>query len=87
MAQRPPRQDACCLDLARLRRFAGGYARTIPIPAEAAGALPVFLYGRGLQMIAKRAQAGHAGTGILAQVQWIADNATAISDAVADALP
>ena len=82
-----PRQDADHLDLARLRRFVHGYASSIPIPADAASALPVFLYGRGLQMIAKRAQAGHAGTGILAQVQWIADNAATISDAVADALP
>jgi Ser/Thr protein kinase RdoA (MazF antagonist) len=82
-----PHQDADHLDVARLRWFVRGYASTIPIPPDAAGALPVFLYGRGLQMIAKRAQAGQAGTGIVPQVQWIAGNATAISDAIADALP
>ena len=82
-----PSQDARDLDLARLTTFVRGYASTIAVPADTVGALPVFLYGRGLQMIAKRAQAGHTATGIVAQVQWIADNATAISDAVVGALP
>jgi len=82
-----PRQDASDMDLARLTAFVRGYASTIAVPAETAGALAVFLYGRGLQMIAKRAQAGHAATGIIAQVQWTVDNATAISDAIVSALP
>lgn len=81
-----PHQDARHLDLARLKRFIRGYASTIPAPSGTAGALPVYLYGRGLQMIAKGAQAGHFATGIAAQVQWTANNAMAISDAVHDAL-
>jgi hypothetical protein len=48
-------------------------------------ALPVFLYGRGLQMIARRAAEGNAGAGMLAQVRWIADHAAVIADAAARA--
>ena len=82
-----PHQDANCLDLTRLGGFVRGYASTIPFPASAVRALPVFLYGRGLQMIAKQIQAGQAGTGVLAQVQWTVANATAIADAAVGALP
>ena len=82
-----PHQAAGRLDLTRLARFVRGYASTIPLPASAARTLPVFLYGRGLQMIAKRTRAGQAGTGVLAQVQWTAANATAIADAAVGALP
>lgn len=63
-----PRQNAASLDLARLSRFIHGYAAAASLPAQAARALPVCLYGRGLQMIAKRARAGLAGTWPLAQV-------------------
>ena len=52
-----PRQDARRLDLARLRQFVHGYASTLPLPPGAGSALPVYLYGRGLQMIAERVQA------------------------------
>jgi Ser/Thr protein kinase RdoA (MazF antagonist) len=53
-----PHQEAAHLDLGKLSQFVRGYARTIPLPADAARALPVFLYGRGLQMLAKRVLAG-----------------------------
>lgn len=82
-----PRQDASRLDLTRLGQFIGGYATVASLPPQAISALPVYLYGRGLQMIAKRVQAGRAGAGILAQVQWTAAHAAAITDTAADALP
>ncbi len=82
-----PHQDADCLDLARLQRFIRGYATTAPLSASDACAIPTFLYGRGLQMIAKRVRAGRADTGMLAQVQWLSAHATAIANAAATALP
>ena len=82
-----PGQDASRLDLARFSRFIRGYATAASLPPQAARALPVYLYGRGLQMIAKRVQAGLAETWPLAQVQWTVANATAIADAAAAALP
>jgi Ser/Thr protein kinase RdoA (MazF antagonist) len=82
-----PRQNAASLDLARLARFIHGYAAAASLPPQAARALPVYLYGRGLQMIAKRVQAGLAETWPLAQVQWTAAHAAAIADTAAAALP
>lgn len=76
-----PRQDAHSLDLTRLTRFVRGYARTSQVSADAAGSLPVFLYGRGLQMMARRVQEGNGATAMLAQVRWIADHAAVIADA------
>ena len=82
-----PRQNAASLDLARLSRFIHGYASAVSLPPQDARALPVYLYGRGLQMIAKRVQAGLAETWPLAQVQWTAAHATAIADTAEAALP
>jgi len=78
-----PRQNAATLDLVRLSRFIQGYATAASLPPQAARALPVYLYGRGLQMIAKRVLEGQPGSGMLAQAQWIEANAAQITDAVA----
>ena len=75
-----PRQDADHLDLARVGRFLRGYASAVPVSADEASVIPLYLRGRGLQMIAKRIRAGRAETGMLAQVQWLAANGGAISD-------
>ena len=52
-----PRQDASHLDLARLSLFIRGYATMARIPQQTVRALPVYLHGRGVQMIAKRVRA------------------------------
>ncbi len=81
-----PCQDADHLDLSRVRRFVRGYASTVRVSPDEARVISVHLRGRGLQMIAKRVRAGRAETGMLAQVQWLSANATAVGDAVAAAL-
>ncbi len=81
-----PCQDADHLDLSRVRRFLRGYASTIQVSPDEARVIPVYMRGRGLQMIAKRVRAGRAETRMLAQVQWLSTNATAVGDAVAAAL-
>jgi Ser/Thr protein kinase RdoA (MazF antagonist) len=82
-----PCQDADYLDLSRVRQFLRGYASAVQVSANETRAIPVYLRGRGLQMIAKRVRAGRADTGMLAQVQWLSANAGAIDDALAAALP
>jgi hypothetical protein len=81
-----PHQQADHLDLSRVRRFLRGYASTAPISADAARLIPVYLYGRGLQMIAKRIRAGRPETGMLAQVRWLSANAGALADTCAHSL-
>jgi Ser/Thr protein kinase RdoA (MazF antagonist) len=82
-----PHEDADCLDLARFQQFIRGYAAIGKLSAGDVDALPTFLYGRGLQMIAKRVQAGRADTNMFAQAHWLSANAPAIADAAAAALP
>ncbi len=80
-----PHQEADHLDLTRVRRFVHGYASVVPVSADEASLIPAYLYGRGLQMIAKRVLAGSAETGMLSQVGWIRANAAAIAQTCADA--
>ena len=82
-----PYQEAAWLDLTRLRRLVAGYAAAAALAADDAGMLPLFLYGRGLQMIAKRVRAGRVGAGMLDQVRWTIAHAAAIADAAVGALP
>jgi homoserine kinase type II len=82
-----PRQAADHLDLPRVRQFFRGYISTVQVSADEASVIPLYLRGRGLQMIAKRIRAGSAETGMLAQVQWLARHGDAISDALVAALP
>jgi Ser/Thr protein kinase RdoA (MazF antagonist) len=75
-----PHQDADYVDSARVRRFFQGYIGVVRVTAEEASTIPLYMRGRGLQMIAKRIRAGRAETGMLAQVQWLAAHANALSD-------
>jgi Ser/Thr protein kinase RdoA (MazF antagonist) len=81
-----PRQEADHLDLARIARFLRGYATVLPVSADEARSIPVYIRGRGLQMIAKRVRAGRAEAGMLAEVRWLSANAAAVGDALAAAI-
>jgi Ser/Thr protein kinase RdoA (MazF antagonist) len=82
-----PHQDADHLDLSRAQNFVRGYASTVRLSPSQAQLIPLYLRGRGLQMIAKRVQAGRAETGMLAQVQWLTANSGPIGDGLAAVLP
>ena len=82
-----PHERADDLDFSRARRFLRGYASVVALSPDQASAIPVYLRGRGLQMIAKRVRAGRTETGMLAQVQWLSANAGPVADALAAALP
>ena len=81
-----PRPDADHLDLLRVCRFLRGYASVIPLPADQVRVIPVYMRGRGLQMIAKRLLAGRDETGMLAEVQWLSAHMETIGDALASAV-
>jgi Ser/Thr protein kinase RdoA (MazF antagonist) len=82
-----PHERADHLDFSRARRFLRGYASIVPLSPDQASVIPVYLRGRGLQMIAKRVRAGRNEAGMLAQVQWLSANAARVADALAAALP
>ena len=81
-----PYEQASRIDVARVRAFVRGYASAAPVAPEAAAIIPVYLAGRGLQMIAKRVRAGRPDTAMLAQVQWLTAHSGAVAEAVASAL-
>ena len=81
-----PHEEADHLDLLRIREFLRGYASAAPISADEARVIPVYLRGRGLQMIAKRVRAGRADTRMLAEVQWLTAHGGAVGDALATAV-
>jgi Ser/Thr protein kinase RdoA (MazF antagonist) len=81
-----PHEYADHLDLGRIARFLRGYTTVVPVTDDQARVIPVYIRGRGLQMIAKRIRAGRTDIGMLAQVQWLTANAAAVGDALATAL-
>jgi Ser/Thr protein kinase RdoA (MazF antagonist) len=81
-----PHELADHLDLSRIRQFLGGYASVAPISPDEASVTPLYLRGRGLQMIAKRVRTGSDDTGTLAQVQWLTANTAQVRAALVAAL-
>jgi Ser/Thr protein kinase RdoA (MazF antagonist) len=82
-----PYQQATWLDVPRVQRFVRGYASVRPLSGDDAAAVEVFVRGRGLQILAKRALAGHPDLSPLRQVQWLSTHQQLIADALAGALP
>jgi Ser/Thr protein kinase RdoA (MazF antagonist) len=80
-----PHQHADCLDAARVAQFVRGYASVRAVTADQARLVPVYVRGRGLQMIAKRVRAGRPETGMLAQVAWVSAHSDAVAEMVAAA--
>ena len=80
-----PHQDAGYLEAARLQQFLRGYAGMRAVTAEQARLIPLYLRGRGLQMIAKRVRAGIPETGMLAQVAWLSAHKDAVAEIFAAA--
>jgi Ser/Thr protein kinase RdoA (MazF antagonist) len=80
-----PHQEADCLDATRLAQFLRGYASVRAVTADQARRIPLYLRGRGLQMIAKRVRAGRPETGMLAQVAWLSAHQDAVADIFAAA--
>ncbi len=82
-----PYELAGHLDLSRVRRFLRGYASVVSLTPDQASVIPLYLRGRGLQMIAKRVRAGSNDTAMLAQVLWLTANAIEVGNALVAALP
>ncbi len=82
-----PHERADRLDFSRVLRFLRGYASVSRVSADQVSVIPIYLRGRGLQMIAKRVRAGRNETGMLVQVQWLSANADALADVLAAAVP
>jgi len=82
-----PHEQSDHLDFSRARRFLRGYTSIVQLSPDQVAIIPIYLRGRGLQMIAKRVRAGQNDTGMLAQVQWLTAHADALAETLASVLP
>jgi Ser/Thr protein kinase RdoA (MazF antagonist) len=81
-----PHEHAISLDRSRVRRYLRGYASVAPLSVHQASIIPVYLLGRGLQMMAKRVRGKRSALGMLPQVLWLDANFRALTDLVERAL-
>lgn len=69
-----PEFQAASLDPARVGALVAGYTSVRPLPAMAARAIPVYIFGRGLQMVAKRVRFDLVHLGSLPLIGWVHDH-------------
>jgi len=81
-----PAEYATCLDPVRVRQYVHGYHSVRPLSSDQAAAIPTYMFGRGLQMIAKRVRARRPDIGMLAEVQWISANHQTLTDVIQRAI-
>ncbi len=74
------------LDFARLAAFVSGYHRVRPLTDWAVSAIPVYLVGRGLQLLTRLEQAGGRDQLQLDRVIWLREHRAQLADAVSAAI-
>jgi Ser/Thr protein kinase RdoA (MazF antagonist) len=70
------------LDYARVRGFVSGYHRVRPLTAWAAKAIPVYLVGRGMQLLTRIERAGGTDEVQLERVRWLHAHRAELEDLV-----
>ena len=70
------------LDYARVRAFVSGYHRVRPLTAWAARAIPVYLVGRGMQLLTRIERAGGTDEVQLERVRWLHAHRAELEDLV-----
>lgn len=66
-----PTQDAGVIDLHRAAAFVRGYTEVRPLPVEMVAAIPVYIFGRGLQILAKRVHRDAIDTMAVDEIRWL----------------
>lgn len=81
-----PSREANTIDPARVAALVSGYVGVRPLNRHTLRAIPVFILGRGLQIVAKRARAGMARLDSLERLEWIASHLPLLKEASSDLL-
>lgn len=79
-------QPAIMLNADRVRAFVAGYHRVRPLGDWAARAIPLYLVGRGLQMLTRLERAGRSDEIQSNRLHWLDENRRWLEDVVASAL-
>jgi Ser/Thr protein kinase RdoA (MazF antagonist) len=80
------KQPAIALDADRVRAFVAGYHHVRPLGDWAMRAIPLYLVGRGLQMLTRLERAGRRDEIQSERLHWLDDNHRWLEDVVASAL-
>jgi Ser/Thr protein kinase RdoA (MazF antagonist) len=70
------------LDYARVRAFVSGYHRVRPLTARAAKAIPVYLVGRGMQLLTRIERTGGSDEIQLERTRWLYAHRAELQDVV-----
>ncbi len=70
------------LDFARVRAFVSGYHRVRPLTAWATRAIPVYLVGRGMQLLTRIERAGASDAVQLERVRWLHAHRAELQDII-----
>jgi Ser/Thr protein kinase RdoA (MazF antagonist) len=76
-------QPALSLDDARVRAFVAGYHAVRPLPARAIQAIPLYLVGRGLQMLVRGERLGGPDQKVLDRLLWLHEHRNQLEEVVA----
>jgi Ser/Thr protein kinase RdoA (MazF antagonist) len=76
-------QPAVSLDYARVRAFVAGYHAVRPLPARVIKSIPLYLVGRGLQMLVRGERLGGPDQKVLDRVLWLHEHRNQLEEVVA----
>jgi Ser/Thr protein kinase RdoA (MazF antagonist) len=79
-------QPAIALDMERVRAFVAGYHQVRPLGDWAVRAIPLYLVGRGLQMLVRLERFGRTDETQLARTHWLHQHRPWLEDTIASAL-
>jgi Ser/Thr protein kinase RdoA (MazF antagonist) len=79
-------QPAVSLDYARVRAFVAGYHVVRSLGSRAIKAIPLYLVGRGLQMLVRGERLGGPNQTVLDRVYWLHEHQPELEDVVASVL-
>jgi Ser/Thr protein kinase RdoA (MazF antagonist) len=76
-------QPAVSLDDARVRAFVAGYHAVRPLPARAIKAIPLYLVGRGLQMLVRGERLGGSDQKVVDRLLWLHEHRNQLEEIIA----
>jgi Ser/Thr protein kinase RdoA (MazF antagonist) len=79
-------QPTVSLDYARVRAFVAGYHSARQLNAWAVKAIPLYLVGRGLQMLVRGERLGGPDQKVLARLLWLHEHRNQLEEVVASAI-
>ncbi len=82
-----PSQNAAVIDVHRAAGFVRGYTDVRPLTADVVAMIPMYIFGRGLQMLAKRLQRGAIDGAPVEEIRWLRLERHHLADELIEGIP